>query len=82
MRPYTDVENESPPHVILTSDVDWDSRDPVGQTFLMKEDDDELCCRTCIIEVLDDHEKIVADNPVLKKFKCLVGEDEFEEIIS
>jgi hypothetical protein len=26
MRPYTDVEYESFPHVILTSDVDWDSR--------------------------------------------------------
>jgi hypothetical protein len=24
MRPYTDVEYESLPHVILTSDVDWD----------------------------------------------------------
>jgi hypothetical protein len=26
MRPYLDVEYESPPHVILTSDVDWDPR--------------------------------------------------------
>jgi hypothetical protein len=26
MRPYTDVEYESLPHVILTSDVDWDPR--------------------------------------------------------
>jgi hypothetical protein len=26
MRPYTDVEYESPPHVILTSDVDWNQR--------------------------------------------------------
>jgi hypothetical protein len=25
MRPYTDVEHESLPYVILTSDVDWDS---------------------------------------------------------
>jgi hypothetical protein len=25
-RPYTDVEYESPPHVILTSDVDWNPR--------------------------------------------------------
>jgi hypothetical protein len=23
MRPYTDVEYESPPHVIITSNVDW-----------------------------------------------------------
>jgi hypothetical protein len=26
IRPYTDVEYESPPHVILTSDVDWNQR--------------------------------------------------------
>jgi hypothetical protein len=26
MRPYTDVEYESPPHVILTCDVDWNKR--------------------------------------------------------
>jgi hypothetical protein len=60
----------------------FDIGDLVGQTFLMEEDNDGLCCHTCIIEVLDDHEKNVANNPVLKKFKCLVGEDEFEEILS
>jgi hypothetical protein len=26
MRPYTDVKYESPPHMILTSDVDWNQR--------------------------------------------------------
>jgi hypothetical protein len=60
----------------------FDTGDLVGQTFLMEEDDDGLHCRACIIEVLDDHEKNVANNLVLKKFKCLVGEDEFEEILS
>jgi hypothetical protein len=60
-----------------------DTGDLAGQTFLMEEDDDGLCCCACIIEVLDDHEKNVADNaPALKKFKSLVREDEFEEIIS
>jgi hypothetical protein len=48
----------------------------------MEEDGDGLCCRACIIEVLDDHEKSVANNPVLKKLKCLVSEDEFKEILS
>jgi hypothetical protein len=48
----------------------------------MEEDDDGLCCCARIIEVLDDHDKNVADNPVLKKFNCLVGEDEFDEILS
>ena len=61
----------------------FDTGDLVGQTFLvMEEVDDGLRCRAGIIEVLDDHEKNVADNPVLKKFKCLVGEDKFEEILS
>jgi hypothetical protein len=48
----------------------------------MEEDDDGLRYRARTIEVLDDHEKNVANNPILKKFKCLVGEDKFEEIIS
>jgi hypothetical protein len=61
----------------------FDTGDLVRRTFLMEEDNDAgLCCCARIIEVPDNHEKNVADNPVLKKFKCLVGEDEFEEIIS
>ena len=60
----------------------FDTSDLVGRTFLMEEDDDGLRYRARIIEVLDNHEKNVADNPLLKKFKCLVGEDEFEEILS
>jgi hypothetical protein len=60
----------------------FDTGDLVGQTFLMEEDDDGLRFRARIIEVLDDHEKNVANNPVLEKFKCLAGEDDFEEILS
>jgi ribulose 1,5-bisphosphate carboxylase large subunit-like protein len=54
----------------------------VRQTFPMEEDDDGLCCHAHIIEVLDNHEKNVANNPVLKKFKCLIGEDKFQETLS
>jgi hypothetical protein len=60
----------------------FDTGDPTGRTFLMEEYDDLLCCRTRTIEVLDNHEKNIANNPLLKKFKCLAGEDEFEEILS
>jgi hypothetical protein len=60
----------------------FDTGDLVRPTFLMEEDDNGLRFRSRIIEVLDDHEKKVANNTVLKKFKCLVGEDEFEEILS
>jgi hypothetical protein len=55
----------------------FDTGDLVEQTFLMEENDDGLRFRACIIEVLDDHQKNVANNPVLKKFNCLVGEDKF-----
>ena len=33
----------------------FDTGDFVGQTFLKEEDDDGLCCRARIIEVLDDN---------------------------
>jgi hypothetical protein len=42
-----------------------DTGDLVGQTFLIEEDDDGLCCRACIIAVLDDQEKNFANNPVI-----------------
>ena len=36
-----------------------------------------------IVEVLDNHhEKNVSDNPMLKKFKCRIGENEFNDILS
>jgi hypothetical protein len=54
----------------------------VGRIFLMEEDDDGLRSHACVIKVLEDHKQNVADNPVLKKFKCLVGEDEVEKILS
>jgi hypothetical protein len=60
----------------------FDTSDLVGRTFPMEEDDCGLCHRAWIIKVLDDHEKNVADNPLLKKFKCLVGEEKFKEILS
>jgi hypothetical protein len=49
----------------------FDTGDLVGQTLLMEEDGDGLRCCAHIIEILDDHEKKVANNLVLKKFKCM-----------
>jgi hypothetical protein len=60
----------------------FDTGDLIGRTFLMEKDDDRLRSRAQILEVIDDHEKNVADNPVLKKFRCQVDEEEFEEILS
>jgi hypothetical protein len=47
----------------------FDTGDLVRQTFLMEEDDDGLRFGARIIEVLDDHEKNVANNLILKKLK-------------
>ena len=62
--------------------VYYDTADLVGRTFLMEEDDDGLRDRARIIEVLEDHDTDVATNPLLKKFRCVIGEDKFEEILS
>jgi hypothetical protein len=52
----------------------FDTGDLAGPTFLMEEDGDGLHCLAHIIEViLDDHEKNVANNLVLKKYHYLVG---------
>jgi hypothetical protein len=60
----------------------FDVGDLVGRTFLMEEDDDGLRNRARITEVLDNHEQDIAGNTELKKFRCLVGDNEFEEILS
>ena len=62
--------------------VYFETGDLVGRTFLIKENDEGLRDRAHIIEVLDDHKRNVANNPFLVQFKCLVGEEEFEEILS
>ena len=62
--------------------VYFETRDLVGRTLLIKENDEGLRDRACIIEVLGDHKRNVANNPFLVKFKCLVGEEEFEEFLS
>jgi hypothetical protein len=51
--------------------IHFDAGDLVGRTFLMEKDDDGLRSRARILEVI-----------VLKKFRCQVGEEEFEEILS
>ena len=55
----------------------FDTADLVRRTSLIEEDDDGFWYKARIIEVLNDHEKNVLDNPVLKKFECLIGQDEF-----
>jgi hypothetical protein len=41
----------------------FDTGDLVGRTFLMEEDDDGLCYRACIIEVLDDMRRTLLTTP-------------------
>jgi hypothetical protein len=59
-----------------------DTGDLVGRTFLRDEGDDGLRSRVRIVEVLEDHERKTAENPLLMKFRCEVGDEAFEEILS
>jgi hypothetical protein len=59
-----------------------DTGDLVGRTFLRKEGDDGLRSRVRIVEVLEDHERKTAENPLLMKFRCEVGDEAFEEVLS
>ena len=74
-----DAEDES---VQVKPMICFDTADLAGRALLKEADEDGLHCRARIVEVMDDHERNVSDNPVLKKFKCQVGEEEHEEILS
>jgi hypothetical protein len=60
----------------------FDPSDLVGRTFLLNEQEDGLRFRARIVEILDDHDSKVEENPTRKKFRCLVGEDEYEDILT
>jgi hypothetical protein len=70
-------------------DQDWkrsmavfDPSDLVGRTCVLNKQEDGLRFRARIVEILDDQDSKVEDNPTRKKFRCLVGEDEYEDILT
>jgi hypothetical protein len=54
----------------------------IGRTFLMDEQEDGQKCRGQIVELLEDHESNLEDNPTRIKFRVAVNEYQAEEIIT
>ena len=79
--PPDGVEDESSPSE-EPSDPVFKPDDLIGRTFLMDHRDDGQRFRARIVELLEDHESDVEQNPTRLKFRCSVNDDEFEELIS
>jgi hypothetical protein len=60
----------------------FNPEDLIGCTFLMDEQEDGQNFRGCIVELIEDHESKVEDNPTRIKFRVSVNEDKAEEIIT
>jgi hypothetical protein len=56
--------------------------DLIGRTVLMDEQEDGPKFRGRIVEVIEDHESTVEENPTRIKFRVSVNEDKAEEIIT
>jgi hypothetical protein len=56
--------------------------DLIGRNFLMDEQEDGQKFRGRIVELLEDHESNLEDNPTRIKFRVSVNEDQAEEIIT
>eukprot|EP00980_Cylindrotheca_fusiformis_P001082 scaffold304_cov98-Cylindrotheca_fusiformis.AAC.2 len=48
----------------------------------MNEEDDGTRQRARIVEILDEHDASVQRHPERQKFRCLIGENEFEDILT
>jgi hypothetical protein len=74
---HTDETNaETPPPPIFNPE------DLIGRTFLMDEQEDGQNYRGHIVELVEDHESKVEDNPTRINFRISVSEDKAEEIIT
>jgi hypothetical protein len=60
----------------------FNPEDLIGRTFLMDEQEDAQKFRGRIVELLEDHESNLDDNPTRIKFRGAVNEDQAEEIIT
>jgi hypothetical protein len=60
----------------------FDPEDLFGCTFLVDEQEDGQKFRERIVELIEDHESKVEDNPTRIKFRVSVHEDKAEEIIT
>jgi hypothetical protein len=74
--PTDEVNAESPPSPI------FNPADLIGRTFLMDEQGDGQKFRGRIVELIEDHESKLEDNPTRIKFRVSVNEEKAEEIIT
>ena len=60
----------------------FDPEDLIGRTFLLDPKDNGTVPRARIVELLEDYESKLHDNPTRIKFRCAVGENGEEEMIT
>jgi hypothetical protein len=74
--PIDEINPEQPSPPIFNPE------DLIGRTFLMDEQEDGQKFRGCIVELIEDHESKVEDNPTRIQFRVLVNEDKADKIIN
>jgi hypothetical protein len=60
----------------------FNPQDSIGQSFLMDEQPDGQRARGKIVQLIEDHESSLEDNPTRIQFKVSVNKDKAEEIIT
>jgi hypothetical protein len=73
----TDELNAEPPPSPI-----FNPEDLIGRSFLMDAQEDGQKYRGCIVELIEDHESKVEENPTRIKFRISVNKDQAEEIIT
>ena len=56
--------------------------DLIGRTFLMEPQENGEIHRAKIVQMIDDHESTINENPTLLKFRLSINNDEAEEVIT
>jgi hypothetical protein len=76
------IMDESKPADTVTPSPVFNPKDLIGRPFLMDEQPDGQRPRARIIQLLEDHESKLEDNPTRIKFKCSLNNDQQENVTS
>ena len=71
------TENPSTPDALIFSPTDL-----IGKSFLLQPDDRGERQRATITDLIKDHESDIEKNPTRIRFKCDIGKDAYEEILT
>jgi len=74
--------NGEPTETTHTPSPVSDPRDLIGMTFLMDEDETGNKYRARIVELVEDYDSSLTDNPNRIKFLCSINNDQAEELIT